>query len=194
MEERRDIDDLISRFNERMAAREPEPERAGRGPTHIEELEGQLRDAEDRLRQTLASHRAAVDDMERAKRRIEREAERSAKRSAAAFLASFIELLDDLDRAIAAAQEHGGNAALMEGMELLRRRFLTKLAAHQVERFEPLGEPFDPRRAEAVSVVSVSDQTRDGSIVEVVSPGYALAGDVLRAAKVVVARSIPTAD
>jgi molecular chaperone GrpE len=100
-----------------------------------------------------------------------------------------IPVLDDLDRAIAAARASGQGGALLTGVELVRSGFLDRLRTSGVERFDAEDERFDPTRHEAVSAVETDDPTRVGFIVSVLRPGYAVGGDTIRPAQVIVARS-----
>jgi molecular chaperone GrpE len=183
-----EIAEALDRFDARMRDRANEPNSEARPPTHLELLEERLRDADARVKEVQANHRAALEEMERAKWRVTRDAERQLRSWQSGFLASFIELLDDLDRAVAAAREHCPDDAVQDGLLLLQRRFLGKLAEHGVQRVEPRGARFDPYRHEAISIEPARAPVEDGVVVAVVAPGYVADGEVLRPARVVVAR------
>jgi len=72
----------------------------------------------------------------------------------------------------------------------MRRRTLKLLAAvmqrYGVEDIDPLGEPFDPNRHEAMTMQPSTDAEPD-SVLTVFQKGYALNGRLLRPARVVVA-------
>jgi molecular chaperone GrpE len=102
--------------------------------------------------------------------------------------ADLLEVIDNLDRALAAARA-GKGADLAQGVELVRQQFLHKLAGYGISRVEPLGEPFDPQLHEAVTVVPVTDQYGEGIVAGVAAPGYRIGDDVLRPATVAVASS-----
>ena len=55
-------------------------------------------------------------------------------------------------------------------------------------RIEPLGEPFDPHRHEAVSTLPATEAEQDGRVVGVIQPGYVAGEEVLRPARVAVAK------
>lgn len=135
----------------------------------------------------------SVDEIERVKERLSKEAAREIARHKRDLVRDFIEVLDDLDRA-AQAPQGNGNArtvadGVLEGVELVRKNFRGKLAQLGVERDPALGSDFDPTRHEAVSVLPVRDPDKDGMIVDVVREGYRMDNDVLRPARVVVARA-----
>jgi molecular chaperone GrpE len=130
----------------------------------------------------------ATEEVERAKERLARDAERDRARGARDLLIGFLDVLDDLDRAIAAARDMDHNPEVLKGVELVRGRFLKELGRHGVTHTQTLGQRFDPSRHDAVSMVTVDDPTRDGIIVGVASEGYDLGDEPLRPAKVAVGK------
>ncbi|HSR96231.1 MAG TPA: nucleotide exchange factor GrpE [Kofleriaceae bacterium] len=105
------------------------------------------------------------------------------------LVASLLPVLDDLDRAIAAAIQHVESQDVVAGLELVKRSMLARLAQFGVSHAPALGEPFDPRRHEAIALVPVSDPAQDGRVIDVMREGYAIGGDTLRAASVAVGKS-----
>ena len=92
-------------------------------------------------------------------------------------------VLDDLERALAAAEEHE-EAKLEEGVRLVHRELADALAREGLAEIETNGV-FDPHVHEAL-LSQPSDQD-EGSVLEVVQRGYRLGDRVLRPARVVVA-------
>jgi molecular chaperone GrpE len=149
----------------------PEPDAArGPKPTYIEQLERRLADAQA--------------EFEQARGRLRRDMQREVERSARAMITEWLDVLDNLDRAIAAAGDD--ESPLLAGVRLVRDQFLTKLEAYGVARLPALGEPFDASRHEAIATAPVDDAARDGIVVAVVKEGYAIGDDLLRPASVVV--------
>jgi molecular chaperone GrpE len=100
-----------------------------------------------------------------------------------------LEVLDNLDRAIASAQAAGTpDSALLQGVELVRRQFLAKLESLGVQRIESAGQPFDPSIHEAVTMVPAASGDQDGVVVGVIRPGYRIGDQVLRPAAVAVGK------
>jgi molecular chaperone GrpE len=98
--------------------------------------------------------------------------------------------LDDLDRAIAAAQADASvKPALVEGFALVRGRLERVLEGYGLERIDAVGAPFDPKVHEAVALVRVDDPTRSGVVVDEVERGYWAGDRVLRPARVLVGAS-----
>jgi molecular chaperone GrpE len=155
-------------------------------PTYIEELESRLAAKDAELQQLLSKYRGAADEFEQARVRLRKEIARDVERSRRQVLVSFLDVLDNLDRALDAAGDRGGDP-LTQGVALVRQQFLSTLEALGVSRIDPLGHPFDPARHEAVTTIPAGPDAPAGHIAGVVRPGYLIGDEVLRPAMVAVA-------
>ena len=161
----------------------------GRKPTVVEELEQQLANKTAQLQEYLGEHRRTLEEFDAAKMRIRRDVAKDVERGKRAVLAELLEVLDNLDRAIAAGRDRADSAsdgALLQGVQLVRDQFLAKLEGLGVVRFEALGTPFDAVVHEAVSVQPVTDPAQNGVVVAVAREGYRIGEYLLRPASVVV--------
>jgi molecular chaperone GrpE (heat shock protein) len=79
--------------------------------------------------------------------------------------------------------------AWLQGLELVRERFLSLLASEGIQPIPALGQPFDPRLHVAMETELRSDVS-SGVIVKVLRKGYRQQDRVLRYAEVVVARAL----
>jgi molecular chaperone GrpE len=157
-------------------------------PTYIEELEARLASKDAELQQILSKYRSASDEFDQARARLRKEVTKDIERGRRSMLVSFLEVLDNLDRALAAAGADRGGDPVVQGVSLVRQQFLQTLEGLGVRRIDPAGQPFNPALHEAVTSVAVPD-VPDGHIVGVVRPGYLIGEEVLRAAQVAVAKS-----
>jgi molecular chaperone GrpE len=165
---------------------------AARKPTYVEEIELQLAQKAEQLQTFITEHRRALDEFEQVKLRIRRDVGREVDRGKRAVLSEMLEVVDNLDRAIAAARDPSAPAsgdALLRGVELVRTQFLTALEGFGVSRIPALGERFDAARHEAVTTTPVQETALDATVVHVVKEGYAIGDELLRPASVVVGRS-----
>lgn len=171
---------------------EPADEGAARKPTYVEDLERQVAEQAAQLQARAADQRSAVDEFEQVKTRIRRDVAREVERGKRAVLVELLDVLDNLDRAIAAARSspdaNDPIERLTRGVELVRDQFLSKLTGLGVTRVEALGQPFDATRHEAVTTTPVDDPAQDGTVVAVIREGYAIGDDMLRPASVVVGK------
>jgi molecular chaperone GrpE len=170
-------------------AEESDAEVGVRKPTYVEDLERRLADQAAQLQSVLAERRRAADEFDSVRQRMRRDTARDVERARRAILAELLDVVDNLDRAIAAARAGSDSGEmLLAGIELVRDQFLAKLAAFGVTRFNSQGQPFDATRHEAVSMVPVEDAALDDMVVSVVTEGYTIGDELLRAARVVVGR------
>jgi molecular chaperone GrpE (heat shock protein) len=160
-----------------------EPAASGK-PTYVEELEKQLADRANQIQKFQVEHRRAQEEFEQVKARLRRDIGREVERGRRSVIVELLDVLDNLDRAIAVGRD-ASPTALLEGVELVRQQFLAKLEGLGVTRVPALGEPFDAVRHEAVTTTAV-DRDRDGTVVAVIKEGYAVGDEVLRPASVVV--------
>ena len=145
-----------------------------------EEIEA-LRRERDELRDQVLRKRA---EFENYRKRVERDRQQAGTDGAAAVLKGLVPTLDNLDRALETA---GKDDPLREGVELTRRELLAFLESQGVEVQDPVGQPFDPERHQALSHEPVAGFA-DGTVVEVFRKGYSYKGRLLRPALVKVAK------
>lgn len=128
-------------------------------------------------------------ELENVRKRARRDVEVSQKRGIARLAKELLPALDNLERALAAAQaaEGDGQDHITSGLRLVQQELIASLERVGIVADAPAGEPFDPHRHEAVAQTP-AEGVESGVIVEVYSAGYRFGDDVLRAAKVVVAQ------
>jgi molecular chaperone GrpE len=158
-------------------------------PTYVEELEQQLAEKDRTAQEYIAKYRQAANEFEESRLRLRREITKDIERGRREILADLLEVVDNLDRAIDAARQSPSPDALLQGVEMVRRQFLSKLEGLGVKRIDLAGAEFDPLRHEAVSTMPASNPEDDGRVVGVVRHGYTIGGDVLRPASVAVAKA-----
>lgn len=124
-------------------------------------------------------------EMENYRRRIEASYAQLAREGRRTLLRRFLEVLDNFERALACGGEPTNPAALLEGVELTRRQFLSLLEQEGVRPIPALGQPFDPRLHEAVGTRAVPEA--EGTVIAEALRGYKMGDDLLRPARVIVA-------
>jgi molecular chaperone GrpE len=167
------------------AGAEASEEEAKLKPTFVEELEARLASKDAELRELLSRYRGATEEFDQARARLRKEVTKDVERGRRSLITSFLEVLDNLDRALAAADDRAGDP-FVRGVSLVRQQFLSTLEGLGVTRVEPTGQAFDPLRHEAVATVA-ADGVPAGAVVGVVRPGYLMGDEVLRPAQVAVA-------
>lgn len=162
-------------------ALEPPPE-AG----EAELFERRARLAEDRLTEVLTAYRKVKTENEGFRDRVTRDVERTFNKRHEKLLVKFIDILDNLDRALEAAELTYAGNPLIEGLILVRTQLLQTLQQEGLERVPVLGLPYDPTFSEAVGTQPVEDPERNHVVVREMLRGYRLHGRVARASRVVV--------
>jgi molecular chaperone GrpE len=122
-------------------------------------------------------------DFENYKKRAARERTEYVTLANERLIAELIPILDDLERALSAAEEHQ-EAQLEEGVRLVHRSLAGLLERHGASPIDTDGK-FDPHVHEAL--LSQPSEAEEGSVIDVVQKGYKLGDRVVRPARVVVA-------
>lgn len=156
-------------------------------PSYVQELEQQLAEKNDLLQEYITQFKQAQHEFDDVRARMRKDVARDAELTRRNVFVDLLEVVDDLDRAITAARQAGHDAQLLQGIEMVREKFLHKLATYNITRVDPLGEPFDPMRHEALTSLPSSDTFGDGIVAGVIRPGYLIGDEVLRPAAVAVA-------
>ncbi len=122
-------------------------------------------------------------EFENYRKRVLRDQESLVARAHERLVKELLPVLDDLERALAAAEEHE-EAKLEEGVLLVHRELKAALDREGLAEIETDGV-FDPHVHEAL--LSQPSEAEEGSVLEVMQKGYKLGDRVLRPARVVVA-------
>jgi molecular chaperone GrpE len=163
----------------------PDSEEPKLKPSYVEELEARIAAKDAELHDLLVKYRAASEEFDQARARLRKEVTKDVERGRRALIVSFLEVLDNLDRALDAAGDRQDDP-VVQGVSLVRQQFLGTLEGLGVRRLDPLGQPFDPARHEAVSTLAPSAGTPAGTVAGVIRPGYLIDDEVLRPAQVAV--------
>ena len=153
--------------------------------SEIEQLRKDIDEASDRVLRAKA-------ELENYRTRARREMEEERKFANLPLLRDLLPVLDNVQRAIAAAEKTPASANLLEGFKMVSQAFENVLARHQCRRIEALNQPFDPAFHEAISQ-QPSTEHPPSTVVMVVQDGYTLHDRVVRPAQVIVSTAPPAA-
>ncbi len=126
----------------------------------------------------------AAADLDNYRKRYERELSRMRQHDREAVLRDWLEVVDNLERALDASASLPPEI-LQEGLRMLHKQALDILSRYGVQRMRTVGEPFEPRRHEAVGQAPGAPE---GTVVDEVRPGYLIGDKTLRPAQVIVAK------
>ena len=147
------------------------------------ELEEQLAALEAERDEHLNDLKRVAADFENYRKRVARDQESLVARAHERLVEELLPVLDDLERALAAAEEHE-EVKLEEGVRLVHAELAAALEREGLAEIETNGR-FDPHVHEAL--LSQPSDAEEGSVIEVVQKGYRLGDKVLRPARVVIA-------
>jgi len=133
-------------------------------------------------------------DFDNFKKRTARQYAEIADRANEYLIIELLGVIDDFERALATVSleqssgQTAGNRHFVTGMKLIYDKLMSVLKSRDVEPMDALGKQFDPVYHEAV--MQSPSEKDEGTVIEIVSPGYLQKERVIRHAKVVVASSI----
>jgi molecular chaperone GrpE len=149
------------------------------------ELHEQLAAANARADENYNRFLLAAADFDNFKKRTERDLQRMLTDRRRTLIERVLPVLDNLERAI---ESSGDDAALRGGIEQTLRGFRAVLQAEGIRPIEVEGKAFDPRIAEAIETIAAAGGVADDTVVGVAEKGYTIDDELLRPAKVIVAK------
>jgi molecular chaperone GrpE len=129
-------------------------------------------------------------EMQNLRNRTSREIADERRYAALPVLRDLLPVVDNIDRAIEAAEKAGEAENLLEGFRLVRQQLMSTLSRNQCEPIPAEGEPFDPHFHQAI-LQQPSADVPAGHVTMVTQPGYKLHERVVRPAQVIVSSGAP---
>ncbi len=149
----------------------------------LEQLRTDLEAAQDRLLRSRA-------ELDNYRKRAAREIEDHRRYANLPLLADLLPVLDNIERAIAAAETTRDVAGLLEGVKLVDKQFEEVLTRHHCKRIPALHQPFDPHLHHAICQ-QATDEVPPGTVVLVSESGFQLHERVVRPSQVIVSTAKP---
>lgn len=149
----------------------------------LEKMRGELDEARDRALRATA-------EMDNYRKRARREAEEERRYAALPLLLDLLGVMDNMERAIEAAEKNSEAAAVVEGVKLVAQQLEGVLGRHHCRKIAALGQPFDPNLHNAILQQPTPDSP-PGTVVHVAQEGYQLHDRVVRPAQVIVSTAPP---
>jgi len=169
--------------DEREATEAEHDPTAETAPLHADEEEDPVVRAEAEGQEYLALAKRTQADFENYRKRAAKDLTAAGERARTALVRELLPVVDNLERALAAATE--AEQSLAHGVQLVLGELAGVLTRAGVESFEPGGEAFDPKRHEAIST-RTEEGSEAGLVLDVVQKGYRSGDTILRPARVVV--------
>nr|WP_232534492.1 nucleotide exchange factor GrpE [Mycoavidus sp. B2-EB] len=138
--------------------------------------------AQEKIAELEGNYLRAKAETENMRRRAQEDVEKAHKFALERFAGHLLPVIDSFDAALADPSED--LAQVREGIELILRQFNSALEKGRIVVMNPVGEKFDPRLHQAISMVSAEQEPN--TVVSVLQKGYLIAERVLRPALVTV--------
>jgi molecular chaperone GrpE len=153
------------------------------------EAERQVRDFADRFRHAQAQLKAETDEQ---RLRLQRTFDQKLEAARGDLVAGLLDTLDNLKRAITAAEKSGKRESdfesLLEGVRATANMFEARMQTLGLSAVPSVGQEFNPEVHEAVESVPVP-KDKDNQVIEELQTGYKFGDRLLRPARVRVGRA-----
>ncbi len=148
----------------------------------LDSLKCKLQEVEDRVLRSQA-------ELENYRKRVRRERDEERQYAGLPLLRDLLPVVDNIERAIAAAEQADQASGLLEGFRMVASLLSSILAQHHCQPIDAAGASFDPHLHEAISQ-QPSQEHPDGTVLHVTQIGYTLHDRVVRPSQVVVSRAV----
>ena len=160
----------------------------------LKEVEGELgnsgdSDIREEFHQLNDRHLRLVAEFNNFRRRTEQERLGAWSRAQADIVGEFLDVLDDLSRVAELDLNNATVEGIMEGVDLVEKKFIRMLEVSGVEVIDPSDSLFDPEEMEAVMRIPTESEDQDDLVAQVFQKGYSLKGSLVRPARVSVYKS-----
>jgi molecular chaperone GrpE len=159
--------------------------------SETEKLMAQLAEKDKEIAELKDKYLRTLADFENARKRLRQQGEETVRLQREDLLRRLLPIVDDLERAVAAAKGGGNGHSIVEGVELVLRSMAEFLRSEGVTPVSAVGEPFDPQRHEAMDQVE-SAAHPPNTVVSEFHRGYLIGDRTLRPARVTVAKNTAT--
>lgn len=167
---------------------------AGEQELTLETALGRLEAAEQETARAKDDLLRVQAEMQNLRRRSEQDVEKAHKYGQEKFASELLTVVDNLERALEAAKDSDDAQvkAIYDGVNLTLKSFVDLFNKFNIVAIDPLGEPFDPTRHQAMSIQE-NAEVEPNTVIAVMQKGYSLHDRVIRPAMVMVSKA-PSAD
>lgn len=157
--------------------------------SEIDELKKRIEDLEKESFDFKDKYMRAMAEVENIRKRALKEKQETTKRANRNLLLSLLNFMDNFERAVKAAigDSNIENSEYYQGIKLIHKQFIDFITEQGITEIEALDQDFDPNVHEALTMIEKPDITTE-KVIEVYAKGYKLNDELLRTAKVVVAK------
>lgn len=145
-----------------------------------EKLRAKVAELEDRLLRTMA-------DFDNFRKRSIKQMDDAARNAGDRVFSDVLDVLSNVDRAIAHCNESSDVASLKQGMEMIHGQFMGLLTKYDIKPIEAIGKTFDPNFHEALMQID-SDEHAEHVVAAEINKGFMQGDRVIRHSQVAVSK------
>ena len=156
-------------------------------PSYVEKLKKEAKEKDQKLKDYIAAYKEKTAEDDGFRKRLEKDNDVRLDQFKANLFSRLVPILDNLNRAIMAANTNRDFDGLNKGVEMVSKQFSRELKNNNVEIINAKNRKFDPKTDEVFLTEETNDPEMDNMIVQELEPGYIFKDKLIKAAKVKVA-------
>jgi len=162
-------------------------EQEERLPSYVEKLKKEAEEKDQKLKDYISAYKEKTAEDDGFRKRLEKDNDVRLDQFKANLFSRLVPILDNLNRAIEAANTNNDFDGLNKGVEMVSKQFSRELKNNNVEIIDAKNRKFDPKTDEVFLTEETKDPEMDNMIVQELEPGYIFKDKLIKAAKVKVA-------
>ena len=156
-------------------------------PSYVERLKQEAEEKDKKLKDYIAAYKDKTAEDDGFRKRLEKDNDVRLDQFKANLFARLVPILDNLNRALQAANDNRDFDGLNQGVEMVSKQFSRELKNNDVEIIDTQNRKFNPKTDEIFLTEETDDPEMDNMIVQELEPGYIFKDKLIKAAKVKVA-------
>ena len=156
-------------------------------PSYVEKLKKGAEEKDQKLKDYISAYKEKTAEDDGFRKRLEKDNDVRLDQFKANLFSRLVPILDNLNRAIEAANTNRDFDGLNKGVEMVSKQFSRELKNNNVEIIDAKNRKFDPKTDEVFLTEETKDPEMDNMIVQELEPGYIFKDKLIKAAKVKVA-------
>jgi len=156
-------------------------------PSYAEKLKKEAEEKDKKLKEYIAAYKEKTAEDDEFRKRLEKDNDVRLDQFKANLFSRLVPILDNLKRAMEAANSNNDFDGLNQGVEMVSKQFSRELKNNGVKIINATNRKFDPKTDEVFLTEETNDATMDNMIIQELEPGYIFKDKLIKAAKVKVA-------
>jgi len=156
-------------------------------PSYVERLKQEAEEKDKKLKDYITAYKEKTAEDDGFRKRLEKDNDVRLDQFKANLFSRLVPILDNLNRALQAADSNRDFDGLNQGVEMVSKQFSRELKNNDVEIIDTTNRKFNPKTDEIFLTEETDDPEIDNMIVQELEPGYIFKDKLIKAAKVKVA-------